>query len=114
MGYSGLTKMFVPRPCLLLLVWAMPSLAATFGIPVPHTGLADIVLDETRNPHRIYAPDAVSGIVAVFTMQSNGTPGLTANVTVDALPVSAAMSPSGQYLYVACYTASVVDIIDLT
>jgi len=93
----------------------LPSFAATFGpLPVPHTGLADIVLDETRTPHRIYAPDVVSNLVAVFTMQSNGTPGLTANVAVDALPVSAAMSPNGQFLYVACYTAAAVDIIDLT
>ena len=105
------------RPWYSLFLCAVPSLAATFGTIVPHTApFADIVLDQTasRTQQHIYTLDPTENQVDVFTIASNGTPGLTARVNVDSLPVSEAMSPNGQYLYVACYTASTIDIIDLT
>lgn len=105
------------RPRFSLLFCALPALAATFGTIVPHTApFADIVLDETssRPQRHIYTLDTSANQVDVFTIATNGTPGLTARVSVDSLPVSEAMSPDGHYLYVACYSASTIDIIDLT
>jgi len=100
-----------------LILLALPSLAATFGTVVPHTSpLADIVLDEARN--RLYVLNATVNPpkVEIYNVTTKPpSPALgTSSIVVDAEPLSMAMSRSGQYLYVACYSAASLDVIDLT
>ena len=84
--------------------------AATFGRIVPLLGGgSDIVLDETHN--RIYLTSSATSQVQVYSLAQNK---FLAPITTDTEPMAAAISRSGQYLYVACYAASVVDVIDLT
>jgi uncharacterized protein (TIGR03437 family) len=87
-------------------------MAATFGTVVATTPAADIVLDQTRTPNRLYLLEPTTGRIEVYSTSGN-LPNLISRVNVDATPTSMAMSRSGQYLYVACYGASALDIIDL-
>jgi uncharacterized protein (TIGR03437 family) len=73
--------------------------------------LADLVLDEARK--RIYVVDTYSNQVDVYSTASN-PPALVTTINTDATPLAVAMSRSGKSLYVACYTASTLDIFDLT
>ena len=113
MGYSGLKQMKVFRP-LLLVLSAMPCLAATFGTVVPHAQpLADLVIDEARK--RLYVVNTYSSTVEVFATNVS-PPRLTNTIKTDATPLSIALSretPTPRYLYVACYDGSTLDIIDL-
>ena len=111
MGYIGL-PMRVLRPLLVCVLSVWPSFGATFGTVVPHTQpLADLVLDEARK--RIYLVDTNSNQVDVYSTASN-PPALVTTIDTDATPLAVAMSRSGKSLYVACYTASTLDIFDLT
>ncbi len=104
--------MYVLRPFLLLALGALSSLGATFGTVVSHPQpLADLVLDEARR--RLYVVNTASNQVEVYATNVN-PPRLTATIKTDATPLSAALSRSGRYLYVACYSASALDIIDLS
>ena len=104
--------MSVFRPLLVFSLSALPSLAATFGTVVAHSQpLADLVLDEARR--RIYVVNTASNQVEVYATNTN-PPRQTNIIKTDAVPLAAAMSRSGKSLYVACYGASALDIIDLT
>ncbi len=84
--------------------------AATFGKVVPLLGGgSDIVLDESHN--RLYLPSSATNQVQVYSLAQNK---FLAPIPTDTEPIAAAISRSGQYLYVTCYAASVVDVIDLT
>ena len=111
MGYIGL-PMSVLRPLCVCILSVLPSWGATFGTVVPHTQpIADLVLDAARK--RIYLVDTYSSQVDVYNTASN-PPTLLTTINTSATPLAIAMSRSGKSLYVACYTASTLDIIDLT
>jgi uncharacterized protein (TIGR03437 family) len=117
MGYSGLTKMYGFRPGLSLFFWVLPSVAATFGTlvsaPTSVGPLGDMVLDELHTPRRIYAVAPTSNKLVIYNIAANGGASLFSNgIDTDPLPVSVALS--GNFLYVACYNASVIDVFDLT
>jgi len=100
------------RPLLLLALGAFPSLGATFGTVVAHAQpLADLALDEARK--RVYVVNTASNQVEVYATNTN-PPRLTSTIKTDSTPLAAAISRSGRYLYVACYGASALDIIDLS
>jgi uncharacterized protein (TIGR03437 family) len=100
------------RPLLVCVLSALPSWGATFGTVVPHTQpIADLVLDQARK--RIYLVDTYSNQVDVYNT-ANNPPTLATTINTSATPLAVAMSRSGKFLYVACYDASALDIIDLT
>ncbi|MBZ5624791.1 MAG: hypothetical protein LAQ69_39740 [Acidobacteriia bacterium] len=104
--------MSVLRPLLVLFLIAIPSLGATFGTVVAHAQpLADLALDEARK--RLYVVNTASNQVEVYTT-STSPPRLSATIRTDATPLAITMSRSGKSLYVACYGASALDVIDLT
>src|ERR1035441_6031236 len=104
------------RP-LLLVLSALPCLAATFGTVVPHTQpLADLVIDEARK--RLYLVNTYTSTVEVYATNVS-PPRLTNSIKTDATPLSLTLSPEKppalpHYLYVTCYDGSTLDIIDLT
>src|SRR5438132_4658502 len=109
MGYIVL-RMSVPR-ALAVAVMALPCFAATFGTVVPHAQpLADIAIDETRR--RLYVLNTASNQVEVYATNVN-PPRQTDIVKTEATPLSLAISRSGRFLYVTCYDASSLNIIDL-
>src|ERR1035437_3014648 len=106
--------MSVFRP-LLLVLSALPCLAATFGTPVITQPVADLVIDEARK--RLYVLNTLANppTVDVYTTTVS-PPTRTSSIKTDATPLSLALSretPNPRYLYVACYDASTLDIIDL-
>src|SRR5580765_7349390 len=102
--------MSVFRP-LLLVLSALPCMAATFGTVVPHAQpLADLVIDEARR--RLYVVNTASNQVEVYATNVS-PPRLTNVVKTEATPLAVAMSRSGRFLYVACYDAAALDVIDL-
>ena len=103
--------MSVLRP-LLLVLGAIPCVAATFGTVVPHAQpLADLVIDEARR--RLYVVNTYSNSLEVYA--TNVSPPRQTNVIkTKATPLSAAISRNGRYLYVACYDGSSLGVIDLT
>ena len=110
-GYISL-PMSVLRPLVVCLLSVLPSLGATFGTVVPHTlPIADLVLDAARK--RIYLVDTYDSQVDVYSTATN-PPTPVATVNISKTPLAIAMSRSGKFLYVACYDASTLDIIDLT
>ncbi len=72
-------------------------------------GGSDIVLDEPHN--RLYLTSAATNQLQVYSLAQNK---FLSPIATDTEPLAAAMSRSGNYLYVACYADSVVDVIDLT
>jgi uncharacterized protein (TIGR03437 family) len=100
------------RPLLLLFLGALPSLAATFGTVVAHAQpLADLAVDEARK--RLYIVNTASNQVEVYSTATN-PPKLASTIKTDSTPLAIAVARSGQSLYVACYGASALDIVDLT
>lgn len=103
------------RPAFALVfcaVTALPSFGATFGTVAAAPGGAtysDILLDEARQ--RIYLADSSGNRIDVYSTQTRAylTP-----IKTDAQPVSLAMSLDGKTLYCTAYTASTLDVIDLT
>src|SRR5580765_2410962 len=96
---------------------ALPCLAATFGTVVPHAQpLADLVIDEARR--RLYVVNTASNAVEVYATNVS-PPRLTNTIKTEATPLAVALSrPTGnpatsRYLYVVCYDASSLDVIDL-
>jgi uncharacterized protein (TIGR03437 family) len=84
-------------------------IAATFGTVVPVEGsLSDIVLDPGRN--LVYLVNTNLNQVNVYNIQQRR---LTTTISTDNTPLAAAISPSGQYLYVAAAASSALDVIDL-
>src|SRR5690348_5424494 len=112
MGYIGLTTMSVLRALAVLVITILPSAAATFGTVVPHLRpLADLVLDEARN--RLYVANTQDNTVEVYSTTTS-PPRLTNTIKVDSTPLSVSISRSGRSLYVACFDASSLEIVDLT
>lgn len=109
--------MFALRPLSILVLSAVPCFGATFGTLVTHSSpIADLVVDEARK--RLYLVDTNANAVQVYrTNVSPPGPALgtsTVKMESNCTPLSAALSHSGQFLYVVCYNASALDIIDLT
>jgi len=93
-------------------VW--PALCATFGAVVQHAQpIADLVVDDARK--HLYLLNTASNQIDVFSTASN-PPRLSTTIPTDSncTPLSAALSRSGRYLYVACFSASSLDIVDLS
>ncbi|MCC6586956.1 MAG: hypothetical protein IT168_09720 [Bryobacterales bacterium] len=85
------------------------AVAATFGTVVQVVGGAsDIVLDEARS--RVYLVNPNSNRIEVYSVAQRR---FLDPVAVEAQPLAAAMSRSGRLLYVTCYTAGTLNIIDL-
>jgi uncharacterized protein (TIGR03437 family) len=98
------------------LVWlfaaALPALAATFGTVVARPQpLADLAVDEARR--RLYVVNPALNQVEVYSTASN-PPRLSGSVRTSSTPLAAALSRNGRSLYVICYAASSLDIVDLT
>jgi uncharacterized protein (TIGR03437 family) len=93
---------------LIFFAIAIASFGATFGTVTPLTGgVVDIVLDSARQ--RLYlvgVPDKVE--VYSIPQRRFLTP-----IRTDSLPLSAAMSPDGKSLFVACHNSATVNVIDL-
>src|SRR5215831_17004241 len=100
------------RALALLFLSVCSCPAATFGTVVAHAQpLADLAIDEARR--RLYVVNTASNQVEVYA--TNVSPPRQTNVIkTEATPLSVAMSRSGRYLYVACYDASSLDVIDLS
>jgi uncharacterized protein (TIGR03437 family) len=110
MGYIGL-PMSASRVLAIYLLGVWSCSAATFGTVVAHAQpLADLAIDEARR--RLYVVNTASNQVEVYATSSN-PPRQTNIIKTEATPLSIAMSPSGNFLYVACYDASSINIIDL-
>jgi uncharacterized protein (TIGR03437 family) len=73
--------------------------------------LADLALDEARK--RLYVVNTASNQVEVYSTNTN-PPKLATTIQTDSTPLAIAISPDGTSLYVACYAASSLDIINLT
>ncbi len=97
------------RALLLLAAGTGALQAATFGTVVPVVGgLLDIALDESRN--RLYLVNPSYNRVEVYAIAQRR---FLSPVTVDRLPVSAALSRNNKYLYVTCFDGSSLNVIDL-
>lgn len=101
--------MSVVRSILVILVFAISSRAATFGTAVPLVGGAtDIVLDEPRG--RLYLVNSSQNRVDIYSIPQRR---FLNPVKTDSTPISAAISRSGQFLYVTSYDASNLNVINL-
>jgi uncharacterized protein (TIGR03437 family) len=106
------SQMPLLRALVVLAIAILPSSAATFGTVVTHTQpIADLQLDEARR--RLYVLNTAANTVEVYSTTTN-PPRLTNTVKTDSTPLSIAMSRSGRFLYVACYAASSLQIVDLS
>ena len=74
--------------------------------------LADLALDEARR--RLYVVNTAANAGRSLSAPRRIRRGSTNTIKTDATPLSIAMSRSGRYLYVACYGASSLEIIDLS
>jgi YVTN family beta-propeller protein len=105
---------WLPAPRLAM---AQQTQAATFGDVIGKTqGLtggtpSDIVLDELR--HQLYLVYNTSpvGQVVVFNYSTNT---VTTTISVGSLPLAAAISMDGSFLYVTCSGNSSLNVIDLS
>lgn len=96
---------------LIWLVFLTPAFAATFGTVTTVVGsISDIVLDEPRR--RLYLVNSSQNRVEVYSIPPSPTR-LLSSIATDPLPLSAAMSWDGQFLYVTSFDASALNIIDL-
>src|SRR5258708_6395914 len=110
MGYIE-SFMSVFRALAFSLLSAISCSAATFGTVVAHAQpLADLAIDEARR--RLYVINTASNQVEVYA--TNVSPPRQTNVIkTESTPLSVPMSRCGRFLYVACYDASSLNIIDL-
>ncbi len=82
---------------------------ATFGARIPAPGtLLDIVLDETRQ--RLYLVNNSNDRVEIYSLPDRT---FLSPIPVGSQPVSAALSPDAQYLYVTNFGSSSLSVIDL-
>src|SRR3954470_21001221 len=103
--------MTVFRALAFILLNAICCSAATFGTVVAHAQpLADLAIDPTRP--RLYVINTASNQVEVYNTAVS-PPRQTNVIKTEATPLALAMSRSGRFLYVACYDASSLNIIDL-
>ncbi len=83
--------------------------AATFGTVVTVTGApTDLVLDESRS--RLYVVNSTQQRVDVYSIAQRR---FLNPIPTGPLPLAAALSRDGRYLYVTCYESSSLDVIDL-
>src|SRR5437763_1922536 len=102
--------MSVFRALVSILLSAFCCSAATFGTVVAHAQpLADLAIDQTRP--RLYVINTASNQVEVYNTAVN-PPRQTNIIKTEATPLSLAISRNGRSLYVACYDASSLNIID--
>jgi uncharacterized protein (TIGR03437 family) len=103
------------RALVFLATVLLPASAATFGTVVTHTQpISDLLLDETPGrTQRLYVLNTAANAVEVYSRTTN-PPRLSSTVKTDSTPLAMALSRSGRYLYVVCYAASSLQIIDLT
>lgn len=71
-------------------------------------GASDIALDETRG--LVYLAQSVSNVVQVYSISKQT---FTATIPTDQTPLALALSRDGKSLYVTCYNAAMLDVIDL-
>jgi uncharacterized protein (TIGR03437 family) len=108
------------RAPLVFILCAAPCLSATFGTVINHTtALSDLALDEARK--RLYVLDPFLSEVEVYSTASRTpAPSSFVNLDTNCAPPSMALSRpataggSPQFLYVACYATSSIEVIDLT
>ena len=96
----------------LLAFTALPACSATFGTVVPSQAAAsysDILLDEPRQ--RLYLVNSAANRIEVWSTQQRQ---YLASIRTDAQPISIALSPNNNILYVTAYTANSLNLIDLT
>ena len=111
--------MVLLRLLLVIFVCLSPAWTATFGTvvsnPQGQSGISDIVLDEARK--RLYLVNSSLSRIDVYHTNTNPPSHSTTlaadSIRTDSTPLTAALSRSGKYLYVACYGASALDVIDL-
>jgi uncharacterized protein (TIGR03437 family) len=87
-----------------------PLGAATFGTIVAPPGGAsysDIVLDEGRS--RLYLVASTVNRIDVYNLKTKAF----SSISTDTQPVSAALSPDNNTLYVSAYTSAALDVINL-
>jgi uncharacterized protein (TIGR03437 family) len=88
--------------------------AATFGTVVAPTGgflvggVSDIVLDEPRG--RLYLVNSSQQRVEIYSIPQRR---FLSAVRTSAFPISAALSRNNRYLYVTCYDATALNVVDL-
>ncbi len=102
------------RWCVFLFSLASPVLGATFGTVVAPTGgylvggISDIVLDEPRG--RLYLVNSSQQRVEIYSIPQRR---FLASIRTSTFPISAAMSRDGRFLYVTCYDANALNVLDL-
>src|ERR1051325_9481855 len=102
---------FRPGLAVLLTLLACPLAvrSATFGRVFPLLGGgADLALDEARG--RVYLTSSNTNQLQIFSIAQQR---FLAPILIDTLPLALAMSRSGKFLYIACYNASTLDVVDL-
>ncbi len=88
---------------------AQTQTLATFGVRIPIPGtFTDLVLDEGRQ--RLYLVNNANNRIEVFSIPDKQ---LLTPISVGQQPVSAAMSPDGQFLFVTNFAGSSLSMIDL-
>src|ERR1700722_9863898 len=93
-----------------LVVGGLVLHAATFGRVVPLLGGGrEMLFDESHT--RLYLTSSATNQVQVYSLAQSK---FLSAIPTDTEPTAAAISRSGQYLYVTCFASSVVDVIDLT
>ena len=101
--------MLVVRITVALLIAAGLALSATFGTVVPLVGgAADIILDEPRG--RVYLVNTSQTRVEVYSIAQRR---FLTSVRTESLPLAAAMSRDGRFLYVTAHDASALNVINL-
>ena len=100
---SSAVRLFLSGVCML------SASGATLGRVVPlTTGASDLVLDDSRS--RVYLIGSVLNQVQIYSIQKQA---VQSTVATDATPLSAALSRDGNSLYVACYDASLLDVVEI-
>lgn len=101
--------MIVVRFLAAVCLAAVPGWSATFGTVVPLVGGAsDLILDEARG--RLYLINTNQTRVEVYSTAQRR---FLSTIRTEALPLAGAMSRDGQFLYIAAYDASALQVIDL-
>ncbi len=101
--------MRVFRLAAAVLFLAAAAFPATFGTVVPIVGgAADIVLDEPRG--RLYLVNTAQTRVEVYSIAQRR---VLSTIRTDSLPLSAALSQDGQFLFVAAHDANALNVISL-
>jgi uncharacterized protein (TIGR03437 family) len=104
--------MSVLRALAFITISVASAVAGTFGTVVPHSSaLTDLVLDEKNS--RLYVVNTGANTVEVYRTNTS-PPSLLQSIKTDSEPLAIAFSPGRRALYVACYGAAALDIIDTT